>query len=74
MRVLRGNLFLGIEIFETSCFAKTPQDPAQCKLEDHETIITKLDNENDTGRISKNLRRFKVCNLVQSSKGTFETG
>ena len=38
LRVLRGNLFLGIEIFTTVSFCKTPQDPAQCKLEDHDTI------------------------------------
>jgi hypothetical protein len=38
LRVLRGNLFLGIEIFKTVSFCKTLQDPAQCKLEDHDTL------------------------------------
>ena len=74
MRVVRGNLFLGIEIFETSCFAITPQNPAQCKLEDHEIIITKLDNENDTGRFSEDMLRFTVCYLVQSPERSFEIG
>ena len=73
MRVVRRNLFLGIEILKTSCFVKTPQNPAQRKLDDHETLITKLDNENDTGRISEDMRRFTVCYLVQGSEGTFET-
>ena len=59
--------------FENFMFRKTPQNPAQCKLEDHETIITKLDNENDTGRFSENMRRHKECHLVQGSEGTLET-
>ena len=59
--------------FENFMFRKTPQNPAQCKLDDHDTIITKLDNENDTGRISEDMRRFTVCYLVQGSEGTFET-
>jgi len=54
-------------------FRKTPQKPAQCKQDDHDTIITKLDNENDTGRISEDMRRFTVCYLVQGSEGTLET-
>ncbi len=55
-------------------FRKTPQNPAQCKLDDHETIITKLDNENDTGRYNEDMRRFTVCYLAQSAERPFETG
>ena len=73
LRVVRGNLFLGIEILETSCFVKTHQNPAQSKLDDHEALITKLDNENDTGRFSEDMRRFTVCYLVQSPERSFET-
>ena len=68
------NFFLGIEIFTTVSFHKTVQNPAQCKLDDHDTIITKLDNENDTGRISENMRRHKECYLVPDSERTFATG
>ena len=74
MRVVRGNLFLGIEILETSCFVKTPQNPAQSKLDDHEALITKLDNENDTGRFSEDMLRFTFSYLVQSPERSFETG
>ena len=59
--------------FENFMFRKTPQNPAQCKQDDHDTIITKLDNENATGRISENMRRHKECYLVQDSEGTLET-
>ena len=45
-------------------FRKTPQNLLQRKLDDHETIITKLDNENDTGRFSEDMRRFTGCYLV----------
>ena len=55
-------------------FRKTPHNPAQCKLDDHETTITKLDNENDTGRFSEDMRRFTVCYLAQSAERPFETG
>ena len=68
------NLFLGIEIFTTVSFHKTPQTPAHCKLYDHDTIITQLDNENDTGRISEDMRRFTICDLVQDSARSFKTG
>jgi len=60
--------------FENFMFRKTPQKPAQCKQDDHDTIITKLDNENDTGRISENMRRHKECYLVPDSERTFATG
>ena len=72
--IAHRNLFLGIEIFTTVSFCKTLQNPAQCKLDDHETIITKLDNENDIGRFSEGMRRFTVCYLVQSPERSFETG
>ena len=55
-------------------FRKTPQNFLQRKLDDHETIITKLDNENDTGRFSEDMRRFTVCYLAQSAERPFETG
>jgi len=55
-------------------FRKTPQKPAQCKQDDHDTIITKLDNENDTGRFGENMRRHKECYLVPDSERTFATG
>ena len=55
-------------------FRKTPQNFLQRKLDDHETMITKLDNENDTGRFSEDMRRFTVCYLAQSAERPFETG
>ncbi len=55
-------------------FRKTPQNLLQRKLDDHETIITKLYNENDTGRFSEDMRRFTFSYLVQSPERSFETG
>ena len=56
-----------------SCFAKNPLNPLQDEVKCPLIIITKLDNENHTGRFGEDMQSFPFCYLVQSSEGTFKT-